>query len=155
MWEEFEFDLDFKGIDEVKKGIEKCKSIPEQVLRQSNDYVMSEVILDTPVKTGRLRKGWHNALMRAQENPVKKDGNNLIIEDENTTVYSSVVEFGGLDDWGHYRDGTFYATKAVERAENKLDSIIKSSVTETMGFYFEDNKGLSKEKIDFYRRNDN
>lgn len=150
MLKEFEFELDVEGLEETIDSINKCKTIPEQALRKANDYVVSEVILDTPVKTGRLRKGWHNALMRAQERPIKRDGDLLIIEDENTTVYGEIVEYGGLDDWGNWRAGTYYTTNAVARAEANLGKEVEAYVSQKLGYYLEDNKGLSKDKLDFY-----
>lgn len=91
---------------DVRRFAEKSKADVATVARKSLLELGSNIVLRTPVDTGRLRGGWTYGIERPRESPARLDANG------NTAISELAA---GLDQWD--MSVPFYFTNSVHYAQ--------------------------------------
>lgn len=161
-------DMGVKGIKDLKKLQEKLEKFGsdgkhemfEYIVKQVSMRFLSRVIQNTPVMTGRLRRGWigentpgtspnvsdqHKFI---EATPVKQNGKSYQMTISNNVHYAPYVEYGHRQHPGQYvpvlgkslvRDwvpGSYMLKRATKEVEPMLPGLVEKLADQFTAKYF-------------------
>lgn len=115
------------GFEEFEKAlntlINECPSKIENKLGEIADEVIADTKLNTPVRTGILRRSWIRE-------GVKKEGNTFRVKCGSNILYAPFVEEGHKTSNGGFVKGYHMFQNALTKAEKKMPDKLKGLLNE-------------------------
>ena len=144
--------VDFKQLKDFQKKLEKLDTMQQEfceaAAKELAARLLAKVIRRTPVGEypagsgmtgGTLRRGWTGNAKKggasyAQSLPVKREGNNYVIDIINPTSYSSYVEYGHRTrGGGGWVQGRFMLTISVDEIQSAAPKILEKKLAKWLG----------------------
>ena len=117
---------DIKGLDSFLNYMQRVEgsinNIIEQSLEETATMVIADTKLNTPVKTGTLKRSWTH-------DNVERDGNKYSIEVGSSCLYAPFVEEGHRQG-NTFVQGRFMLKKSILKNEDKLQKILERKLNE-------------------------
>lgn len=115
---------DIKGLDSFLSYIQRVEGSINNIIKQSLDETATMVIADTklntPVKTGTLKRSW------AHDN-VERDGNKYVVEVGSSLLYAPFVEEGHRQG-NTFVQGRFMLKDSIDKNRDKLQQKINEKL---------------------------
>ena len=146
--------VDYRLLKEFQKKLEKLETkqreFCEAAAKELAARLLRKVIQRTPVGQypegsgmvgGSLRRGWtgntNSGASYAQSLPVRREGNNYVIDIINPVEYASYVEYGHRTR-GHkgWVQGRFMLTVSVDEIQSAAPKILEKKLAKWLGEYF-------------------
>ena len=143
--------VDYRALKEFQKKLEKLETMQrefcEAAAKELAARLLRKVIQRTPVGQypegsgmvgGTLRRGWTGNTNRgasyAQSLPVRREGNNYVIDIINPVEYASYVEYGHRTR-GHkgWVQGRFMLTVSVDEIQSAAPKILEKKLAKWLG----------------------
>ncbi len=143
--------VDYKQLKNFQKKLEKLDTLQQEfceaAAKELAARLLAKVIRRTPVGQypagsgmtgGTLRRGWtgntNNGATYAQSLPVRREGNNYVIDIINPTEYASYVEYGHRTR-GHkgWVQGRFMLTISVDEIQSAAPKILEKKLAKWLG----------------------
>ena len=143
--------VDYRALKEFQKKLEKLETMQrefcEAAAKELAARLLRKVIQRTPVGQypegsgmvgGTLRRGWTGNTNRgasyAQSLPVRREGNNYVIDIINPVEYASYVEYGHRTR-GHkgWVQGRFMLTVSVDEIQSAAPKILEKKFAKWLG----------------------
>jgi hypothetical protein len=143
--------VDFRQLKNFQKKLEKLDTMQhefcEAAAKELAARLLRKVIQRTPVGQypqgsgmvgGTLRRGWtgntKNGAAYAQSLPVRREGNNYVIDVINPVEYASYVEYGHRTR-GHkgWVQGRFMLTISVDEIQSAAPKILEKKLAKWLG----------------------
>ena len=107
-------------LDYLQRAANNIDNIMEEALEETATMVVADTKLNTPVKSGSLKRSWTH-------DEVKKQGNKYTVEVGSALEYAPHVEQGHRQG-SSYIQGRFMLRDAIKRNENKLQQKINEKL---------------------------
>lgn len=143
--------VDYKQLQKFQKKIQQLEQIQDEfcqaAAKELAARLLAKVIRRTPVGQypagsgmtgGTLRRGWtgnqNGGTSYAQSLPIRREGNNYVIDIINPTEYASYVEYGHRTR-GHkgWVQGRFMLTISVDELQGAAPKILEKKLAKWLG----------------------
>ena len=115
---------DIKGLDGFLNYIQRVESSIDNIIKQSLDKTAAMVIADTklntPVKTGALKRSWTH-------DNVERDGNKYSVQVGSSVIYAPYVEEGHRQG-SAFVQGRFMLKDSIDKNKDKLQQKINEKL---------------------------
>ena len=115
---------DIKGLDGFLNYMQRVESSIDNIIKESLDETATMVIADaklnTPVKTGTLKRSWTH-------DNVEHDGNKYIVQVGSSVIYAPYVEEGHRQG-STFVQGRFMLKDSIDKNKDKLQQKINDKL---------------------------
>ena len=115
---------DIKGLDDFLNYIEIVENNIDNIIKQSLDETATMVIADTklntPVKTGTLKRSWTH-------DNVEHDGNKYSVQVGSSVIYAPYIEEGHRQG-SSFVQGRFMLKDSIDKNKDKLQQKINDKL---------------------------
>ena len=115
---------DIKGLDDFLNHIEIVENNIDNIIRESLDetstMIISDTKLNTPVKTGSLKRSWTH-------DNVEHDGNKYSVQVGSSVIYAPYVEEGHRQG-SAFVQGRFMLKDSIDKNKDKLQQKINEKL---------------------------
>ena len=115
---------DIKGLDSFLNDTQRVESSIDNIIKQSLDETATMVIADTklntPVKTGTLKRSWTH-------DNVERDGNKYSVQVGSSVIYAPYVEEGHRQG-SAFVQGRFMLKDSIDKNKGKLQQKINEKL---------------------------
>ena len=115
---------DIKGLDNFLNYMQRVESSIDNIIKESLDETATMVIADTklntPVKTGALKRSWTH-------DNVERDGNKYSVQVGSSVIYAPFVEEGHRQG-STFVQGRFMLKDSIDKNKDKLQQKINEKL---------------------------
>ena len=115
---------DVKGLDSFLNYMQRVESSIDDIIKQSLDETATMVIADTklntPVKTGALKRSWTH-------DNAERDGNKYSVQVGSSVIYAPFVEEGHRQG-NSFVQGRFMLKDSIDKNKDKLQQKINDKL---------------------------
>ena len=115
---------DIKGLDSFLNYMQRVESSIDYIIKQSLDETATMVIADTklntPVKTGALKRSWTH-------DNAERDGNKYSVQVGSSVIYAPFVEEGHRQG-NSFVQGRFMLKDSIDKNKDKLQQKINEKL---------------------------
>ena len=116
---------DIKGLDSFLSYMQRVESSIDNIIKESLDETATMVIADTklntPVKTGALKRSWTH-------DNVEHNGNTYTVEVGSSLLYAPFVEEGHRTRGNTFVQGRFMLKDSIDKNKDKLQQKINEKL---------------------------
>ena len=117
---------DIKGLDSFLSYIQRVESSIDNIIEESLDetatMVTADTKLNTPVKTGALKRSWTHG-------NVERNGDTYTVEVGSYLLYAPFVELGHRTRGNTFVQGRFMLKDSVDKNKDKLQQKINNKLS--------------------------
>ena len=117
---------DIKGLDSFLSYMQRVESSIDNIIEESLDETATMVIADTklntPVKTGALKRSWTHG-------NVEHNGDTYTVEVGSSLLYAPFVEEGHRTRGNTFVQGRFMLKDSIDKNKNKLQQKINDKLS--------------------------
>ena len=117
---------DVKGLDNFLNYMQRVESSIDNIIKESLDETATMVIADTklntPVKTGNLKRSWTHG-------NVEHNGDTYTVEVGSSLLYAPFVEEGHRTRGNTFVQGRFMLRDSIDKNKNKLQQKINDKLS--------------------------